>query len=386
MKWIKLGIRYNLVHLVLLVLFTLIREVILIIISKYYKFQYSLIYCQLMFSAELIFGSVFLLIYSKLQSQRRKETELYKGKIRLLKAENSLNRPKMTVVVMILIIFMGSYFDFESFIIPTYALPKYTKNIMNSLNIRIKPLFIIFTALIYHFALNTEFFRHQKLSLIIILINFIIMMIFEFLFQYYYIEKNIIELIHGFVLIIVENIFLSFHVNSAKYLMDIQYISQYKFLFLEGIFGLITSISVSLISGNYKELKNIKDEDVNIIIILFILYFILSGLKNIFAYTTIKLYSPIVYAMSDLMYAPILISYHYIMINEKSKFIIHFIINIILSIINLFFSCVYNELFILNFCKLEYFTYPVVSSRAILNVLDESDITKHLPSADSINI
>ena len=58
------------------------------------------------------------------------------------------------------------------------------------------------------------------------------------------------------------------------------------------------------------------------------------------------------------------ITYYYIIFGDKNGYIFHFILNILLSIINIFFSCVYNELLILNFCDLEYSTYPIISNRA----------------------
>jgi hypothetical protein len=246
---------------------------------------------------------------------------------------------------------------------------------MVSFNIRIRTLFIICSSVIYHFALDIEYARHQKLPILVISINSIIVITFEFFFQYYYFEDYVKELFYALLLILIENIFFALHCTEAKYLMDIQYLNQYKFLYIEGLFGLIISLLVSTISGSYEELKAIDKKDLFIIIFLFFLYFILCGLKNIFAYTTIKLYSPITYAMSELLFVPFLVTYHYIISEEKYKNIIHFIINITLSIINLFFSCVYNELIILNFCKLEYSTYPFISSRAIQNVRETVDVT-----------
>ena len=90
----------------------------------------------------------------------------------------------------------------------------------------------------------------------------------------------------------------------------------------------------------------------------------MCGLKNIFSCMTIKLYSPTTYAVSELMFAPLLMIYYYIRYEERKDLIPHIIINFFLSIINFFFSCVYNELLILNFCKLEYSTYPEIARRA----------------------
>ena len=108
MKYIKIGIRYNLLHLFLLVLFTCLREVILILLSELYNFNSSLIYCLLMFFAELTFG-IFFLNYSKRQIMKKKEHKKYKGKIQLIGSKNHYPRPKTHYLIILSILFMGTY-------------------------------------------------------------------------------------------------------------------------------------------------------------------------------------------------------------------------------------------------------------------------------------
>ena len=94
MKYIKLGIRYNLLHIALSVLFTFLREIVQIIMSRYYNFKCSFIYCELMFLSEIVFGLVFLLIYSKIHSKKKIESDFYRGKIELINERKTLNKPK----------------------------------------------------------------------------------------------------------------------------------------------------------------------------------------------------------------------------------------------------------------------------------------------------
>ena len=156
MKYIKLGIRYNLLHLFLLVLFTCLRNINLILLSELFNFDSSLIYSILMFFAELTFG-IFFFYYSKNQTMNKNEYKKYKGQIQFIGSKNHHPRQKTHFLIILFIIMMGSYFDFESFIIPTYILPKIKRNISNSLDIRIRPLFIIFTSIISRYSLEKEY-------------------------------------------------------------------------------------------------------------------------------------------------------------------------------------------------------------------------------------
>ena len=364
MKYISLGYRYNLLHLALLVIFTSLRDILQIIINEFYEINSSLIFCILMFSSEFLFG-IICFIYSYTHGDKKTEKEKHKLAISLIYEKNTF-KSNNNFIIIILILFMGSYFDFESYIIPTYILPKYKANITNSLDYRIRPLFILVSSIINRFTLDKRFYKHQKLSILIIFLDFIIMISYEFI-KYYGEEDYLNELFITFLIIVVEYTLLGIHTNEVKYLIDFLYLNPYKVMFLEGLFGLLPSLLTFFVTGNYKELKGTEHDENNnsyVLTILLILYFILCGFKNIFAYMTIKLYSPTTYAMSDLMLVPFLITYYYIIFGDKNGYIFHFILNILLSIINIFFSCVYNELLILNFCDLEYSTYPIISNRA----------------------
>ena len=366
MKYIQLGIRYNLLHLFYLVLSTCLREINLILIYEIFNINSSLIYCIIMFLAEMTFG-MFFLFFSNCLNKKKYEQEKYKGKIELIEGKRIFHQRRAHPIILFFILFMGSYFDFESYIIPTYALPRIKKHISISLDVRIRPLFIIFSSLISRFSFENQYGKHQKLSLLIISINFIIMVSYEFGIQYYVGKQYIEELIYSLVIVVFEYVLLSIHNNEAKYLMDIQYVNQYKVLFIEGSFGLIPSIITFCLSRNYEVFENINGS-IGLLIFLLFTFYILCGIKNIYACMTIKLYSSTTYAMCELIVVPFLMIYYYIRYKEKGNFTAHFVINMSLSIINFFFSCVYNELLILNFCNLSYDTYLCVSQRASLNL------------------
>ena len=100
-----------------------------------------------------------------------------------------------------------------------------------------------------------------------------------------------------------------------------------------------------------------------------IIFFLCAG-RNIYRVITNKLYFPITRSLTDSIFDPLLILYYYIFENDfylKDKDIqsdLYFFINLIISIIFVFFGCVYNEVFILFCYGLAYNTYDQISKRA----------------------
>ena len=110
---IKIRIRYNLFYPLMLFVFSFLREIDSIFISRL-KFNGSLLLTFLMFLAEFMAGLlVFLYNYSFLK-KRKKST--YK-KIKLIQA-GEMKHPDSTLKIYFLI-FMAAYFDFMQFIITT---------------------------------------------------------------------------------------------------------------------------------------------------------------------------------------------------------------------------------------------------------------------------
>ena len=75
--------------------------------------------------------------------------------------------------------------------------------------------------------------------------------------------------------------------------------------------------------------------------------------------------------------------------NKQNERIFYFILNLILSIIVVFCSCIYNELLILYCYKLEHDTYYQVSMRALIkdeiNVEKDENIINHSLKDDEEN-
>ena len=166
----------------------------------------------------------------------------------------------------------------------------------------------------------------------------------------------------------------------------------------EGIVGFILSCSYYTFKNSFKELikyqSNRTTSEFIILIFAFILYIILSGLKNVFRLETIKVYSPITSTFMDYILNPFFIIYHFTSGNDflykgKSNWI-YFMINLLMSIILSFCGCVYNEFIILFFCKLEFNTHDQVILRSLTEIdrnslYEEIDEENNDKDEDSLN-
>jgi hypothetical protein len=264
------------------------------------------------------------------------------------------------------LIFMGSFFDFNEFILQTYYLPK-IKDISNSLDLRLRSSLILTDAILCYYLLNFEIYKHQKLSLYIILSCFIIVIISEFFFEQFIKEGNGENYIIFLLLTILNYIFNSFLDVIEKYLLEVDYLNTHKLVMLEGMFGIILTSIYSIVEDPFKEIKIIYDNDKEnfiLLIFFFLIFFITSGGRNIYCMITNKLYSPMVRALTDSFLDPFFVIYYFIFENDFNNNILYFIINLLISIIIVFWGCIYNELLVFFCCDLQYETYHQISRRA----------------------
>jgi hypothetical protein len=156
----------------------------------------------------------------------------------------------------------------------------------------------------------------------------------------------------------------------------------FKVIMFEGLINTIFIILIIILfdrdvfNEDIEKFKNL-DGKIYFIILLF-LYFIFSGLKNIYRVATIKLYSPMTRALAEIFLDPIIIMYTLYRDNEiyDSNFWVFYVINIFCLIIMTFCSCIYNDFIVLYCWGLEYNTYSQITKRSLTNentiYLDES--------------
>ena len=165
---IKISKRPNLIYPLYLILWTFLRKIISIILSKLYKFKSSVIYTFLMFIGEII-GGVFFYLYQKGYFEKKIKISMPKGS----KLNNYLitNQAVMTTpdsnIKKIFLIILTAFFDFSEFLLSTHYINKIPK-ISGTLQIRLGGFLIVISSLICRFTLKIKIFKHQIVSVSII--------------------------------------------------------------------------------------------------------------------------------------------------------------------------------------------------------------------------
>ena len=366
---IKIGIRHNLFYLIMLIVFNFLREMDSILIEKICEFGGGLLLTEIMFLSEFISGLLLYVYTSKILIKRNNYTLMG---IKLIQGSTSIKQYDSHYKIFILM-FIASFFDFTEFIITTILLPKHFENEINSLCIRLRSVLIIFSALFCYILLKFPIYRHQKFSLLIVSICFISIIILEYFFW----ADDILNVTSKLFLIILAKFFISLMNVIEKHLMEYDLINPFKLILIEGAFGLIFSCLSSIIINPF----NVTYSNNYLILLIFLLiYFLLSGLKNIYKLLAIKLYSPMTKSLTDCFLDPFLIIYYYIFKDDFKKNGLYFSINLVISFIMIFCSCIYNEFLILFCCKLEYNTHSEITMRG--KKLEEDNINNEDNDSD----
>ena len=362
----KIGIRHNLLYPLMLIIFSFFRKIDSILMYDIIGVKGSLLLTLIMFLSEFLSGLI--LFRYHMAFLRRENKSTFMG-IDLIEGQTEIHSPDSNIKIYLLI-FCATFFDFVEFLLQTYHIPSYFDDVSISIDIRLRSILILCSALCCYFILKFPIFRHQIFSLIIILICLIIVIFSEYYFVYY-LGKN--DQIHYLLLLaFICQIFNSFLDLVEKYLLEYDFVNPFKMLMIEGFFGSIITTAYYFLPGISFEINNSKSiEESQFIILLvtfLIVYFLLSGARNSYRVATNKLYSPMTRTLADSILDPLLIIYYYFFDDDfkvdGKRNISYFIINLATSIIMVFCSCVYNELIVLFCCKLEYDTHHEVSIRA----------------------
>ena len=383
---IKCSLRQNLKYPLQLLLWNVLRDIEVILISVFFNFNDSLLYTPIMFLGELSAGLI-LYLYEKqfLPKYQKQEQRRARSKsIILIHSKHKFAKDSNKKIFFL--IFYGSLCDFVQFILSLHF-AKFI-NISGSIESRLRGFFTIYNALFYYYILRFPMYKHQILSLVTIGICNLIVIIAEFFFQ----EINIFLSYGQFILVfffifIIQ--FVSATVESIeKYLFEYNKSSPYLVLMLEGVFGFILTIIYSLFYNPFNDInqfkKNNSSSNFAILILALILYLILSGLKNSFRVLTTKIYTPMTTTFMDYILNPFYLIYYYFggkdFISFGERNLTYFLINLILSIILTFIGCVYNEFLILFFCGLERETHREITVRSFSeielnnNYIQENDL------------
>ena len=378
---IKFGWRYSLLYPSLFILFILLRRLVKIFLEvKNKKFSFLMIF--LLFVFETIIG-IICLCY-----QQRKNSSIGTSKfmgITFNKNNNYiLNRPDSNFKIIILI-FFASYFQIVGAISrrfiknTTNADEKDKKDIYDEFHAKYRSCEIIISSILCYFTLQNKIYRHHFFSLIIIMICLIIVFLSGILFN----ENEL--LLKNILITIISSFCRAFLDTIEKYLFSIDFIDIFKLIIFEGIIDLIFLSSLFFFPKPQNELNQLfKETKINqyLIVGLLIIYAILSGFKNVYRRYTVKEFTPMTRALAESIIDPFLIIYGFIQ-NDFNN-MPDFIITLICSIIMVFCSCVYNEIFVLYCCGLEHNTHLGVVNKTMEFELSYKSTIKSDTSEHSI--
>ena len=364
---IKIGLRNNLFYLLMLTIFNFLRNVDSIVMNKTIGLNSSLILTFLMFFGEFIIGLIIFIYQISFLRKKKKIDNTFMG-IKLIEGSFEITYPDSDFKILFLM-FVISFFDFIEFMMATLYLPQY-ENISNSLTKRLNGILTISSALLCYYLLKMPIFKHQIFALSMVFVCFIIILLTESYFRIIYNKGDAIYLSKVFFLIFINHFFTAFKDVIEKYLIEVDYINPFKLLMIEGLFGCILTYCYSFKEEPFSKIKKIYDENFIVLIITLFLFFFFSGGRNAYRIITNKIYSPMTRTLTDCFLDPLLITYYFLYENDFSigdnnmYKNIYFSINLFISIIVVFFGCVYNELFILFCCDLQKNTHRYICIRA----------------------
>ena len=364
----KFAIRPNLIYPFQLMIWNFIRTVDKLIIIIILKFGISSIFTLLMFLGEFILGLIAHLYQQNFLS-KNKEIPKFMS-IVLYQPRNILKIPDKKYKIMILL-FFASFFDFVQFIITSYIIPKYF-NLSMTLRERLCGIYAIISALLFYYILKFQIYKHQIFSLIIIGINLLIVIITEFFFQEINIFLSYRDLIIAIIIIMIHYLLNSSLDIIEKYLFEVDYYNPFEALMWQGIFGFFITFVYFYEQNALNDIIQYWNENslsnFVALMILFFLYIILSGVRNIFRVITNKIYSPMTKALTDYIMNPATILFEFSIekdfLTGKRRNYGYFFLNLIISIIITICGCIHNEILVLYFCGLEYQTHDQISKRA----------------------
>ena len=326
----------------------------------------------------IIFGTLFL-YFSKKDKEKKIITKKNENLVttNFIYDENKIS-PNISVFKVLIICFIFIFHFKKSDIKYTFDFSRLDFWIFNT----------IFTFIFMYRSFNIKQYTHQILSLIFIFtLDFILTIIYSLLPRnnseniYQKIGKLFHNKLYSIPIIlffIIISCLISYARVEAKILMEIKYLSPYKFIIITGIIGFIL-ISISLIISsiiecegenaiNYCNVKynynnntifydsfpvyfsNLRNRSIPILLIDIVIipfYIFANFLQFLFEILMIYYLNPVYILISDALYYMIYYLISYII---KSNDIYNFIVTISMDLVAIFGYFIYIELIELRFC------------------------------------
>ena len=236
-------------------------------------------------------------------------------------------------------------------------------NLWEQINTRLRSFEIIVSSLLSYFILHIKIYKHHLVTLIIISVFLICALIIEISIE------NFEIILKNFIILNISTFSRAFLDIIEKHLFDKDFVDAFKITSFEGFVDTIIISFFYIDPAPRDEIKELFELNRYKLLafILLILYGILSVYKNIYRRYTLNEYSPMTRALAESIFDPFIIIYKYIDSTNndgRSNDLVYFILFLILSIIMVFCSCVYNELFVLYYCDMEKDTYIEINKRS----------------------
>lgn len=363
---IKFGIRNNLLYPILFVVFIGLRRIVKLVLEheELINFKSPFLLSLLMFFSEFVIGGITAIVLNK---KKRKSISKIAG-IELINNNNDLNRQDSDSKIIFLMI-LAAIIEFIGALSRRYAFKIIDKdddkedNLWEQINTRLRSFEIIVSSLLSYFILHIKIYKHHLVTLIIISVFLICALIIEISIE------NFEIILKNFIILNISTFSRAFLDIIEKHLFDKDFVDAFKITSFEGFVDTIIISFFYIDPAPRDEIKELFELNRYKLLafILLILYGILSVYKNIYRRYTLNEYSPMTRALAESIFDPFIIIYKYIDSTNndgRSNDLVYFILFLILSIIMVFCSCVYNELFVLYYCDMEKDTYIEINKRS----------------------
>ena len=360
---IKFGNRKNLIYPLMLVISIALTKFVDEFIEKYFKIgNYLLLFDW--FLGKTFFG-IILVLYNNCKNKSLKNQEK-KVVVKLMGIEekdlNLKESYKDSKLKISVLIFFATFFDFLISIIRTFYIrgDKKSKSIKN----RIRCCQIFFSGILCYFTIRIKLYNHHKFSLILIFIGLSIIITYEIICK----ENGTLDRnYYPLILTIVSNLGRTFLDTTEKYLFDSNNVNIFTVMMIEGGINTISLFIYYYFDGHpnqfekldFKKPKESRNLNIFIFILLIVLYFIFTGLRNIYRVSTIKFYSPMVRALTEDIFDPFLFGFK----NRDTWKETFYLINLSCLVLMVFASLVFTEFIVLYCCNLEYYTHLEITKR-----------------------
>jgi hypothetical protein len=228
--------------------------------------------------------------------------------------------------------------------------------------------FLLFITLINVFIFKKQIYKHQKLALIITLIG--IIPIYTSFFVY--LDTNIYK-VHFDIILFTGSLCYSIYLVFIKYLTTNKQMSVFLLLLYQGILCTVyTLVIFSVISlaakGDFTYITNIFNcNETNYICVShyyvkIIFYFILNTVLQTLIFFVVYLFSPELFAISDI-FSP-LFSFIAQWIQDQETNGIKIFLYVLGYLIIALGAFIYNEMIVCNFCGLNQNTWKAIDQKA----------------------